>query len=402
MVVRISDLLLEGDETKINSIFRRLLQEYLQGTLQTRQKVVNRFHGMLDGLNLGLQNQLAKLMSRPLLLVFSQENDPIVLRELANLLHHLTTIMLQFGEYPSATQILLHLHRRHRELAEAKSEQTQILKKILLRPLESKAQQLILDDFRSGDPTQRQNASQLLGSMRQATLPLLINLIKSEEDLRVRQMAASLLAELGPQAAKLVKRQLLLQTGPEERVRFLEVVDTVTRDLRTELAYALADNNDRVRQAALELAERLNDDQVGKFLLEQTENEDVQVAIAAIKCLGKLKPPAANEKLLSVMQSSKNDELIVACCQSLGLIGDAGSIDHLAMLLASKGFLRRRRHSAEVRATAALALSQINHPRVALVLANYAHDNDPRVRHIARSFKPPPHIPAETKLAAAK
>jgi diguanylate cyclase (GGDEF)-like protein len=402
LAVRISDLLLAGDETKIKNIFRRLLQQFLQGSLQTRQKVVNRFQGMLEGLNLGLQNQLAKLMSRPLLLIFSQEEDPIVLRELAKLLHQLTTIMLQFGEYPSATQILLHLHRRHGELVEAKSEQARILKKILLRPLESKAQQLILDDFRSGDPIRRQNAAQLLGSMRQATLALLISLIKNEEDLRVRQMAASLLAELGPQAAKLIKRELLLQTGPEERVRILEVIDTVTHDLRTELTYALADNHDGVRQAALQLAERLNDDHVGKLLLEQTENEDVQVAIAAIKCLGKLKPPAANQKLVSVMQSSKNDDLTVACCQSLGLIGDSLSIDHLAMLLTSKGFLRRRRQSAEVRATAALALSQIDHPRVATVLANYANDTDPRVRQIAQSFKLIPTISAEKKLAAAK
>jgi len=402
MVVRVSDLLLKGDEAKLKEIIKRILQEYLQGSLQTRQKIIKRLKGMLEGLNLGLQNQLAKIMVGLLLLVFSREDDPILLRELANLLHQLNSILLQFGEYPAASQVLLHLHRRHQELVEARSEQAQLLGKILLRPLEPKAQQLILEDFRSGDPARRQSAAQLLGSKRQATLPLLIKLIKSEEEFRVRQMAASLLAEFGPQAAKLLKRELALQTTPDEKVRILEILDSVTRDLRTELAYALADQSDQVRQAALELAERLNDDQAGKLLLEQTENGNVDVAIAAITFLGKLKPPAANEKLVSILQTAKNEKLVVACCQSLGVIGDSASIDPLAKLLASKGFFRRKQQSAEVRATAALALSQIDHPRVVQILSSYADDSDPRVRQIANALKIPPSAHPNSKLVAAK
>jgi len=402
MVVRVSDLLLKGDEAKLKEIIKRILQEYLQGSLQTRQKIIKRLKGMLEGLNLGLQNQLAKIMVGLLLLVFSREDDPILLRELANLLHQLNSILLQFGEYPAASQVLLHLHRRHQELVEARSEQAQLLGKILLRPLEPKAQQLILEDFRSGDPARRQSAAQLLGSKRQATLPLLIKLIKSEEEFRVRQMAASLLAEFGPQAAKLLKRELALQTTSDEKVHILEILDSVTRDLRTELAYALADHSDQVRQAALELAERLNDDQAGKLLLEQTENGNVDVAIAAITFLGKLKPPAANEKLVSILQTAKNEKLVVACCQSLGVIGDSASIDPLAKLLASKGFFRRKQQSAEVRATAALALSQIDHPRVVQILSSYADDSDPRVRQIANALKIPPSAHPNSKLVAAK
>jgi HEAT repeat protein len=231
---------------------------------------------------------------------------------------------------------------------------------------------------------------------------LLIKLIKSEEEFRVRQVAASLLAEQGPQAAKLLKRELALQTTHDEKVRILEILDSVTRDLRTELAYALADHSDQVRQAALELAERLNDDQAGKLLLEQTENVNLHVAIAAISFLGKLKPPNAHEKLVSILQTAKNEKLVVACCQSLGVIGDSASIDPLAKLLASKGFFRRKQQSAEVRATAALALSQIDHPRVVQILSSYADDSDPRVRQIANALKIPPSAHPNSKLVAAK
>jgi len=402
MPVRLSDLLLKGDDDHIKKIVNSLLQQFLRGPLQTRQKVVNRFHGMLEGLNVGLQNQLAKLITGPLLIVFAKENDPIILRELANLLHRLTTILLQFGEYPTASQIFLHLHRRQRELVEAKGEQANLLQKILLKPLEPKAQQLVLEDFRSKELSRRQDAAKLLGNLRVVALPLLVSIIKNEEDFRVRQMAAALLAEHGVLAAKWVKRELALQTTPAERIRMLEVIDTITNDLKTELAYALVDDNEQVHQAALQLAERLDADQVGKLLLEQTENEKAHVAVAAIKLLGKLRPPAANEKIVSIMQAAKNEEVVVACCQSLGMIANSASIEPLAKLLASKGFLRRQRHSADVRATAALALAQINHPRVAEVLANYAHDNDPRIRQIANSFQLAPTTPPKRNLAVAK
>jgi len=400
MVVRVSDLLLKGEEAKLKEIIKMFLQEYLQGPLPSRQRIVNRLKDMLECLNLGLQNQLAKIMVGMLLLVFSREDDPILLRELANLLHQINTILLQFGEYPPASQILLHLHRRQQDLVEAKSEQAQLLGKILLRPLEAKAQQLILEDFRSGDPARRQNAAQLLGSTGQATLPLLIKLIKSEEEFRVRQIAASLLAEQGPQAVKLLKRELAFQTTPDGKVRILEVLDSVTRDIRTELAHALTDDSEQVRQAALQLAERLNDDQTGKLLLEQSENGNLHVAVAAIRFLGKLKPPNANEKLVAIMQTAKKEDLVVACCQSLGLIGDSASIDPLAKLLAPKGLFRRKRQSPDVRVTAALALSQIDHPRVVQILSGYAEDNDPRVRQIANSLKLPPSTHPDSNLAA--
>jgi len=402
MVVRVSDLLLTGDEARLREIIKRLLQEYLQGSLPARQKIISRLKGMLEGLSLGLKNQLAKVMIGLLLLVFSREDDPILVRELAKLLHQLNTILLQFGEYHAASQVLLHLHRRHREFVEARSEQAQLLGKILLRSLEPKAQQLILEDFRSGDPARLQNAAQLLGSAGPTILPLLIKLIKSIEEFRVRQVAASLLAEQGPQAAKLLKRELALQTTPDEKVRIIEILDSVTRDIRTELAYALTDDSEQVRQAALQLAERLNDDQAGKLFLEQTENGNVHVAMAAIKFLGKLKPPNANEKLISLLQTAKNEKLVVACCQSLGLIGDSASIDPLAKLLITKGLFRRKRQSAEVRANAALALSYIDHPRVGQILSCYADDSDPRVREIVNSLKLPPSSQPNSKLAAAK
>ena len=386
MPVHMSDLLLKGDEKEIHSIIRRMFQGYLQGTPQSRLKVVSRCMNLFEDLNVGLQNQLAKHLDNPLLLVLSQEKEPAVLKDLANSLNRLATLLIEFGEYSHASRILLHLHRRHRKLLEAKSEQADALEEILLRPLDPKAQQALLQDFLSRDASRQQNAVQLLGSLGRVVIPLLLNVVKREEDLRLRQLAASLLSEQGYEATKMIKREFVLQTSAEERIRILEVMDGVTRDLKTELLYALNDESPQIRQEALRLAERLNNDDVENILQELTESKKLDVAVAAIKHLAKLRPHAALEKVLVLVKSARERDRLIACCQALGQIGESACIDPLANILLLKGFLPgRKRHDSNLRVAATLALAQIKDPRSKDILAKCIEDKDQEVRQIARS-----------------
>lgn len=386
MPVHMSDLLLKGDEKEISSIIRRLFQGYLQGTPQARLKVISRCMSLFEDLNVGLQNELAKYLSNPLLLVLSQEKDSMVLKDLANSLNRLATLLIEFGEYAHASRILLHLHRRHRKLLEGKSEQADTLEQILVRPLDPKAQQVLFQDFLSRDSSRQQNAVRLMGSLGKITLPLLVNVVKREEDLRIRQLAASLLSEQGYEAAKMIKKEFVLQASAEERIRILEVIDSITRDLKTELVYALDDDDLRVREEAFRLAERLNNDEMEGLLLDLTESKKLEVAVAAIKHLAKLRPQAALGKILSFIKSAKERDRLVACCQALGQIGDASGVEPLTSILLFTNFLsRRKRHDSRIRTAAALALAQIDDPRSVEALSRCINDRDPHIRQIANS-----------------
>lgn len=386
MPLHMSDLLLKGDEKEIHSIIRRLFQGYLQGTPQARLKVISRCMNLFEDLNVGLQNELAKHLDNPLLLVLSQEKEPSVLKDLATSLNRLATLLIEFGEYAHASRVLLHLQRRYRKMLEANSEQAGALEEILLRPLDPKAQQALLQDFLSRDASRQQTAVQLLGSLGKIVIPLLLNVVKREEDLRIRQLAASLLSEQGYEASKMIKREFVLQTSVEERIRILEVIDGVTRDLKTELLYALNDESPQVRQEAFRLSERLNNDDVENLLLELTESKKLDVAVEAIKHLAKLRPRAALEKVLALMRSAREPDRLIACCQALGQIGEPACIDPLANIVLLKGFLPgRKRHGSRLRAAAALALAQIDDPRSKEIFAQCAEDRDQQVRQIARS-----------------
>jgi HEAT repeat protein len=180
---------------------------------------------------------------------------------------------------------------------------------------------------------------------------------------------------------------LVLEITPEERLRILDIIDTLTTDLKSELVYALGDGDPRVQLAAVQLAERLNDHQTIEMLLDLVKSGQANLAVASVKCLAKLNPPKTNEALSTLLSATKDEALSLACCQALGQIASPSSIGPLANILDPKGFfLLRKKRSPQVRAAAAFALGQISHPQVPQVLASLINDGDPRVQEIVKSI----------------
>ena len=79
--------------------------------------------------------------------------------------------------------------------------------------------------------------------------------------------------------------------------------------------------------------------------------------------------PLAVQAVVSILESTKEPELAVACCQALGQIGDPSGVEPLKMVLRQKSFLiMGRRWDGQVRATAVIALRQIEHPSAEALL----------------------------------
>jgi len=312
----------------------------------------------------------------------------------------MSALLIQFLQHPLAARILLNLQQRQKKLEEAKDPYAQRLAKVLDRKLEPGVQKFLLADLNSEEPFRHQNAVLLLGSLGKAALPLLVEAIKKTDDLRVRTLAASLLAKAGNDGAVLIKKESVLAGAVEERVRILDVIEVVTRDLKAELTHALREEHSKVRQAGFRLLERMNDSQAVEMLLENAEGNDPRLALESVECLGKLKTSAAVGRLLSLLENQKKNDLLAGCCRALGQIGDPACIEPLTKILTQQGlFARLKSGWAEVRATAAYALSQISHPQAAEVLITLENDSDPRVREAAqkilksfRSQKPSPRL----------
>jgi HEAT repeat protein len=383
------DLLVQGDNKVFRQLLRRLFEDYIEQKPATRSELLRSCSDLLDDLILALQHKFSDLAADILLGALAAEEDRTVLTDMAALLNRMAEVSVQFSDYQVASRIYSALAARRDELESTGAPELERAARALDQELAQSVQELLVEDLRSGETSRQQKGSQVLGNLGAQSIPLLIEVIKQEKDLRVRQLAASLLAEMGPPAVKEIKRALALEVTVEQRFHILEVIDTVTTDLRDELTYCLGDVNPKIRRAAFRLAERLNDDDLIEILIPFVRDEDPNVAKGTIRSLANLHSPLAVQAVVSILDSTKEPELAVACCQALGQIGDPSAIEPLEKVLGQKSFLMMgRRWDGQVRATAVLALRQIEHPSAAELLRQLANDRDPIIRQLARSSSP--------------
>ncbi len=382
------ELLVKGEHKLLRQMLRRLFENFQNQDSREREKTVVACHTLFAGLILGLQHKFSELATDSLLTVLSDEHQPRVLKALATLLHEMAGCAVHFADYQLASRILLKIKGRQQQF-QAGGKEDEVLARVLDRRLDPTAQKLLVDDMRSGQTHRQERAAQVIGSLGRPGIPMLIEVIKQERDFRVRQLAASLLAEAGPEAGPQIKRAMVTEVTVEQRFRVLEVIDTVTKDLRDELTYSFGDSSAKIRRAAFRLFERLHDDSLTEIIVPLARDPDAAVAKGAIRSLAHLRSAAAVEALVSILDETDDAKTAIACCQALGELRHASGIDALSKVLAQKKLLLRRwRWAEQVRATATMALRQISHPRAAEILAAYANDTDTRVRQLAAPSAP--------------
>jgi diguanylate cyclase (GGDEF)-like protein len=380
------ELLVKGEWDLVRQLLRKMFGNFRDQDTSTRARTVQSCRALLELLILGLQRKMAELAVGEILTGLEGEAEPQVLREFATVLHAMANISVQFGDYSLASRILLALKTRQQEMRDAGYADAETLSRLLDRPLQPAVQTLLIEEMRAAEPERQGRAAQVVGSMGREGIPLMIEVIKQERDLRVRQVAAALLAEMGPIAGKEVKRALATEPIVEQRFRLLEVADSVTKDLADELAAALADDNSKVRRAGFRLFERLKRDDLIDLITPYATDEDPDATKGTVRSLAALGSAPAVEALLAIQKSTEEPKLLIACCQALGQVGDATCIEALARILDERKFLLfGRRWDEQVRSTAATALRQTSHPKAAEALARCVKDPHPRVRYLARA-----------------
>ncbi len=385
MEERLSDLFRKGDKEQARQMLRQFFQEFDHQTPQIRTEAIQVCGRLLKELD--SQPRLVELLTNPLLLAFAKEENPQLLGEMAALLFRTGIHLILLADYRQANRIFTHLGQRQRKQREKQDQEAGPQEWVFLQELDPKTRRLLLGDLKSQEPTRVEETRQLLSSLGPVALPLLVEVLKEEDNVGSRQIASRLLGRLGQEAATLLKRELVLEGIAEQRVRILEAIGAITRDLKTELAYALEEESPKVRRAAFHLLQNLNDERLTSLLFDYVNHQDSTLALAAIRSLGRIKPAGAVDVLGSLIISARERERVIAACQALGKIADPAGIEPLAQIIAPGGFfLLYRKKSPLVRAAAASALAQISHPKVAKVLARHLEDRDSRVRQTAREI----------------
>ena len=318
---KLSALFLKGDEEEAGQIVTQIFQGFVHRSNEIRSKVIQICDRLLQDPSLASQPQLVELLTDPLLGVLMEEEDLGLLGTIGALLSRTASNHIQFGDYRRAGRVLTYLRKCQQQLQEKGIQETGAKELVSFQELDPKAQQLLLEDLKSQESDRMQEATQLLDGLGPLAFSMLIEIIKKEDDPRIRQIACHLLSEGGEETAALLKRELVLEGFAQQRVRILEVIDVITKDLRIELAFVLEDESSRVRRAGFLLLERLNDERLTPLLVDYANHRDSTIAIAAIKSSGKIQPAGAAGVLVALLHSAKETDRLVAACRALAARG---------------------------------------------------------------------------------
>ncbi|MDA8403229.1 MAG: HEAT repeat domain-containing protein, partial [Desulfobacteraceae bacterium] len=311
--------------------------------------------------------------------LFEGEAHPESNRRASGLLYRCAEGLILFGDYTPASWVFDQV----RHMAAAAGDG------LLDKPLDARFVEVIIEDFKSEDRQRRQEAFQLLSVLGQGIVPELIDTLKRESGLRVRQMIGELIKNQGSAAIDALKRALMGESRPEYRARLVDVIDAVTPDVMAELADTLSDPSDVVRRSAFRLAERLNTPHVIELMIELAQGEDADMAISAIGSLGNLKARQAVDTLIQIGEQTDAKELLVAVCRTMGQIADPAFVTTLEnILLPRRRLFFQKKTDVPVRIAALYAVSQIPDPRVRPLLMALADDPDSRIREVVKNLRP--------------
>ncbi len=322
-------------------------------------------------------------MLSALIPLFDAETHGPTVRQIADRLHQCAAALILYGDYPTAAWIFSRL-QQHALLTAAGGLETYDRPRVFGRDLDPAIVDVLRADLKSADNRRRQQAGQVMSTLGTGAIPILIELITQEEDIRVRRLAARILGNLGQPGSEQLKKSLISRTRAEEKIRILEVLDAVTTEVATELRYTIVDSKESVRRSVFRLMQRIDRPETTSLLADLARSRDTEMAVEAVSHLGARKSAQAVGALLELSDQVDHPNVLAAVCRAMGQQASSRFLKPLEKILfPSRRFFRKSRYPAQVRIAAAYAVSRFTGEPARQMLRALKNDKDPRVREAA-------------------
>jgi diguanylate cyclase (GGDEF)-like protein len=381
---RVRELFLSGERKSAGILLQTLCKKYQTMDETGRKSLMDILDVILKPSDWRPSASYLKFILIQAIPLFEGEVHPELKNRAGEILFCCGEMFILYGDYTLGAWIFTKL----RNFSAVKSSPVFDEKSASNNPLDPKVIEIVIDDLKSEDRSRQQDAFQLLSSLGRWIVPLLIETIKRESNIRARRLGIELIKSKGDDAVILFRKSLMNESRPEYRARMLDVIDSIATDLMVELADTLSDSADVVRRSAFRMAERINTPEVIQLLLELARADDPELAVPAINSLGKLNVAAAGEALISVVEKSEEKEVVIAACRAMGQIANPLFVASLEQILMPKRrLIFQKKTDTAVRVAAVYAVSQIKDSRAASLLSALAEDPDYRVREVLKNLR---------------
>jgi diguanylate cyclase (GGDEF)-like protein len=380
---KLRDLFLKGQPDRITTILQQLAGLYESSDKNEKTKIFNRFYAALNPPGWQPSAAYLKVVLNVMMPLFDAESNPAIVNQAADRLHQCASSMILYDDYPAAAWIFARLND-HRLLTAPDGMESFERTRAFGRDIDPAIVDVLWADMKSSDPDRRRQACGIISTLGKGAIPMLIDLIRQEEDIRIRRTAAGMLGNTGKTGAQLIKQALIEETRDSTKLKILEVIDSVTTEIGTELRYTLIDSREPVRQAALRLIQRIDKPETTSLLADLALSRDPELAMESINHLGARKSGQAANALLELASRISEPDLLCALCRAMGQHADPRFLTPLEkILLPPRRFLRKNQHSSLVRIAAVYALARIQTEQAKQMIAALKNDKDPRVREAA-------------------
>ncbi|MFW6080821.1 MAG: diguanylate cyclase domain-containing protein [Desulfosalsimonas sp.] len=384
MASLLRDLFLGGETEKVSSILAGMSEKYKVSNPAAKNALLEKFSDISDPPDWQPAAAYVKMVADLLVMpVFESETEPEKLQKAADILHDAAVKLILYGEYPPAARIFTRIGR-HRQFTEAARLETWDRAHAFGRRLDPRIAETLASDLKSTDQARRQQACQLISTIGRGMAPMLIELIKNEEDIRIRRIAAELLGRADTRTVEQVRQSMISESRADKKSRILEIMDSVTTDLATELRYTLTDPQQQVRRAAFRLAGRLETRETDELLSELARSRDTDLAVEAINTIGRRNSRGTHGVLIKILSEEKNPDVLTEVCRAMGRIGSSDFVQPLANIIMSRRrWLKRRKYPPGVRISAVYAVCRIPGEHIEIMIPALKQDPDPGVREAA-------------------
>ncbi|MBA2881014.1 diguanylate cyclase (GGDEF)-like protein [Desulfosalsimonas propionicica] len=387
LAARLRDLFLKGETEQVKRILQQMARLHDDSGKTEKIRIRNRFYAVLNPPGWQPAGAYLKLVLSTLMPLIEAETHGPAVRQAADRLHQCAASLILYGEYPAAAWIFSRL-LQHPALSADSGMEPSDRPRVLGRQLDTEIVDILRADMKASDRHRRQQACQLISTLGTGMTPMLIEIITREEDIRVRRLAARLLANFGQAGADRLKSALINETREDAKIKILEIIDGVTTELSTELRCTMADANQHVRRAAFRLIQKIDKPETTTLLGELAGSRDSELAAEAINHLGTRKSARA-AGILGELAEKKNDpELLCAVCRAMGQHASDRFLPSLEKILFSQGrVFKKRLYPTRVRIAAAYAVSRTPGSRARQIIDALKNDKDPRVREAAAMMR---------------
>jgi diguanylate cyclase (GGDEF)-like protein len=372
-----------GREKRCNILAKRLFTIYPELQPDQRQAYLVACRKVLEAPDLAPSARFARIIAEPMCPAYLAETYGILIEIGSLVLHNCATNCVRGGDYGLACWLYGQLVRRVENPPPARAGED--MPQPLSNELDGSIRDIVIEDFIGENTERREGAARFLGCLGMDALGLLFDIVRLQKDLRARAVAAAQIKRLGQEAVERFKAEVVTETTTQRKIRVLEIVDTVTRDVATELAHAVCDNNASVREAGFKLAARIGEDEgVVRALAAGLAGSNLDAAVESADAMGKIGLSGAIPALSSTLLNSLDEKLQVACLTALGRIGHGDGVLALAKVLRKNVWYgTKKKYSADIRALAAYSLMRIGTAAAKAELAGCIKDSEPRVREAA-------------------